>query len=78
MESQLRLSTWPPAGDATKDEELLRQLQTAQRERSEMRGKVDALNDKVSMIMFRRQMLEPTHTAQKSIRDISEIFHWWK
>lgn len=49
LESQLRLSTWPPEGGATKDEELLRQLQTAQRERSELRGKVDALNDKVSM-----------------------------
>lgn len=47
LESQLRLSTWPSEGSATKDEELLRQLQTAQRERSELRGKVDALNDKV-------------------------------
>jgi len=49
LESQLRLSTWPSEGVATKDEELLRQLQTAQRERSEMRGKVDALSDKVSI-----------------------------
>lgn len=49
LQSQLRLSTWPPEGSATKDEELLRQLQTAQRERSELRGKVDALNDKVSL-----------------------------
>lgn len=56
LESQLRLSTWPPESSATKDEELLRQLQIAQRERSEMKGKVDALNDKVSMIMLCRQM----------------------
>lgn len=49
LESQLRLSTWPPEGSTTKDEELLRQLQTVQRERSEMRGKVDALNDKVNV-----------------------------
>jgi len=48
LESQLRLSTWPSEGVVTKDEELLRQLQTAQRERSEMRGRVDALSDKVS------------------------------
>ncbi|XP_024884734.1 uncharacterized protein LOC112462900, partial [Temnothorax curvispinosus] len=47
LESQLRLSTWPPEDGAAKDEELLRQLQTVQRERSEMRGKVAALNDKV-------------------------------
>ena len=56
LESQLRLSTWPPESGATKDEDLLRQLQTAQRERSEMRGKVEALNDKVSMLC--RQMLQ--------------------
>lgn len=49
LESQLRLSTWPPESASIKDEELLRQLQTAQRERSEMRGKVDALTDKVSV-----------------------------
>lgn len=49
LESQLRLSTWPQEGSTSKDDELLRQLQTAQRERSEMRGKIDALNDKVSV-----------------------------
>lgn len=48
LESQLRLASWPPESASNKDEELVRQLHTAQRERSEMRGKVDALNDKVS------------------------------
>lgn len=51
LESQLRLSTtWLPESSETKDEELLRQLRTAQRERSEMRGKLDALNNKVKQL----------------------------
>ncbi|KAL0100440.1 hypothetical protein PUN28_019642 [Cardiocondyla obscurior] len=58
LESQLRLSAWPSEGGATKDEELLRQLQTAQRERSEMRGKVDALNDKIKLLEADKRNLE--------------------
>lgn len=50
LESQLRLVSYPTQEEnINKDEELLRQLQTAQRERSEMRGKVDALSDKVNI-----------------------------
>lgn len=48
LESQLRLSSWPQE-NTNKDDELLRQLQTTQRERSEMRGKVEALHDKVNI-----------------------------
>jgi rootletin len=51
LEAQLRLSSWPPegAGTGNKDEELMRQLQTSQRERMELRGKVESLSDKVNM-----------------------------
>lgn len=52
LESQLRLANWPPESSSNKDEELVRHLHTAQRERSEMRGKVDALNEKVSLRQF--------------------------
>lgn len=48
LEAQLRISNWPHEGTSNKDEEQSRQLQTAQRERSELKGKVDALNEKVS------------------------------
>ncbi|GAB1869589.1 Rootletin [Camponotus japonicus] len=66
LESQLRLSTWPPEGSTTKDEELLRQLQTVQRERSEMRGKVDALNDKVKLLEADKRNLERQIAAGKT------------
>lgn len=49
LESQLRIIAYPQEENTNKDEELLRQLQIAQRERSEMRGKMEALNDKVSI-----------------------------
>lgn len=50
LEAQLRLTKWPQegGGGADKDEDLMRQLQIVQREKSEMRGKLDALNDKVT------------------------------
>jgi len=51
LESQLKLSTsWLPENSETKNEELLRQLRIAERERSEMRVKIDALNNKVKVI----------------------------
>lgn len=50
LESQLRIVAYPTQEEnINKDEELLRQLQIAQRERSEMRGKMEALNDKVNI-----------------------------
>ncbi|XP_012540791.1 rootletin [Monomorium pharaonis] len=58
LESQLRLSTWPSESGVSKDEELLRQLQIAQKERSEMRGRVDALNDKVKLLEADKRNLE--------------------
>lgn len=49
LESQLRLSQWPPDSPTSpRDEELMRQLHTVQRERSELRGKVDNLTTKVT------------------------------
>lgn len=49
LESQLRLAQWPQDSERTthRDEELMRQLSTVQRERSELRGKVDSLSSKV-------------------------------
>lgn len=51
LEAQLRLASWPPerSGTTGKDEELMRQLQTSQRERMELRGKVESLSDKVNL-----------------------------
>ncbi|XP_032664691.1 rootletin isoform X3 [Odontomachus brunneus] len=66
LESQLRLSSWPQEGSPGKDEELLRQLQTAQRERSEMRGKVDALNDKVKLLEADKRNLERQVASAKT------------
>ena len=49
LEAQLRLASWPQETTSNKNDELLRQLHTVQRERSEIRGKVDSLSDKVSI-----------------------------
>lgn len=51
LESQLRLVAYPQEESTNRDEELLRQLQTAQRERSEIRGKAEALNEKVTFMI---------------------------
>lgn len=49
LESQLRLSQWPVESPiSSRDDDLLRQLHSTQRERSELRGKVDSLTNKVS------------------------------
>ena len=49
LESQLRMVVYPQEESVNKGDELLRQLQIVQRERSEMRGKMEALNDKVNI-----------------------------
>ncbi|XP_015432669.1 PREDICTED: LOW QUALITY PROTEIN: rootletin [Dufourea novaeangliae] len=66
LESQLRIVSYPQEDTTNKDEELLRQLQTAQRERSEMRGKVDALNDKVKLLENDKRNLERQLSLVKS------------
>ncbi|KAF7987174.1 hypothetical protein HCN44_011480 [Aphidius gifuensis] len=58
LESQLRLSNWPQEGISNKEEEIVRQLNNAQRDRSEMRSKVDALNDKVRQLECDKRNLE--------------------
>ncbi|XP_065332594.1 rootletin [Cloeon dipterum] len=51
LETQLRLSSWPNNKEvAERDEEALRQLQTAQREKMEYKAKADALIDKVRQL----------------------------
>lgn len=50
LESQLRLAQWPSdgaLGSSHHEDDLMRQLQSVQRERSELRGKVESLNSKV-------------------------------
>lgn len=49
LESQLRLAQWPTDTSlvSSHDEEIMRQLHIVQKERSELRGKVDSLNNKV-------------------------------
>ena len=57
LEAQIRLASWPSENAGTgigsnKDEELMRQLQSSQRERMELRGKVESLSDKVTIVIF--------------------------
>lgn len=54
LESQLRLAQWPSDGTISshQDEELLRQLNAVQRERSELKGKVDSLTTKVNVVVL--------------------------
>ncbi|XP_033338435.2 ciliary rootlet coiled-coil, rootletin isoform X2 [Megalopta genalis] len=66
LESQLRIASFPQEETTNKDEELMRQLQAAQRERSEMRGKVDALGDKVKMLEVDKRNLERQISLAKS------------
>lgn len=50
LESQLRLSQWPADTSVVSshhEEELMRQLHSVQKEKNELRGKVDSLNNKV-------------------------------
>ncbi|CAD6231744.1 GSCOCG00001565001-RA-CDS [Cotesia congregata] len=58
LESQLRLATWPQESPSNKDDEVVRQLHAVQRDRSEMRGKLDALNDKVRLLEVDKRNLE--------------------
>lgn len=50
LESQLRMQQWPSDGTVAnhQEEEILRQLQTTQRERTDLKGKVDSLTNKVN------------------------------
>lgn len=52
LESQLRLSSWPHEERTNKEDELARQVQSYQRERSELKGKLDSLNDKVFILFI--------------------------
>ncbi|XP_063909729.1 rootletin isoform X3 [Zophobas morio] len=60
LESQLRLAQWPADGaiSSHQEEELHRQLQAVQRERSELRGKVDSLNNKVRQVEAEKRNME--------------------
>ncbi|XP_012287068.1 rootletin isoform X2 [Orussus abietinus] len=74
LEAQLRLATnWPQEGSTNKEEELIRQLQSAQREKSELKGKMDTLYDKVKMLESDKQNLErqASSTRPSSIRSKS-------
>lgn len=67
LESQLRIVAYPTQEEnINKDEELLRQLQIAQRERSEMRGKMEALNDKMKLLEADKRNLERQLSLFKS------------
>jgi rootletin len=60
LESQLRLAQWPAdtAIGSHQEEELQRQLQSVQRERNELRGKVDSLNNKVRQLEAEKRSYE--------------------
>lgn len=60
LESQLRLAHWPQESSVPshQDEDILRQLHSVQRERSEMRGKIDSLNLKLRQLETENKNLE--------------------
>lgn len=72
LESQLRLAQWPADGTigSHQEEELNRQLQSIQRERSELRGKVDSLNNKVRQLEAEKRNLERSAAKSSSIPTI--------
>lgn len=59
LESQLRLAQWPADAGITshQEEELRTQLHSIQRERNELKGKVETLNNKVSSC-FRKGIIK--------------------
>lgn len=61
LEAQLRLASWPEGSPAKPDEELMRQLQTSQRERIELKAKVDNLLDKVRQLEMEKRNLERSY-----------------
>ena len=69
LEAQLRLSSWPHEERTNKEEELVRQLQSAQRDRSELKGKVDALNDKVNCQRNSKPKVAITITFSSSLEN---------
>lgn len=60
LESQLRLAQWPQdtAISGHEEEELRTQLHMISRDRNELRGKVDALNNKVRQLEAEKRSLE--------------------
>lgn len=74
LEAQLRLASWPPegAGPSSKDEELMQQLRTSQRERMELRGKVESLSDKVNTI------INSLHISYVSVMKAHSLYLKWK
>lgn len=56
LESQIRMQQWPSDGAViSQEDELIRQLQSTQRERTDLKGKVDSLTNKV--IDYNRRFL---------------------
>ncbi|CAH0399292.1 unnamed protein product [Chilo suppressalis] len=65
LESQLRMTTWD--GKDSSDSELERELHNLQRERSELKAKCDALQDRVSKLEAERRMVtRPSALRSKS------------
>ncbi|CAH1108752.1 unnamed protein product [Psylliodes chrysocephalus] len=60
LESQLRLSQWPSDTGLTShhEEEMKTQLHSVQRERNELRGKIESLNNKVRQMENENRNLE--------------------
>ncbi|KAL0881925.1 hypothetical protein ABMA27_001684 [Loxostege sticticalis] len=64
LESQLRMTTWD--GKESSDSELERELHTLQRERSELKAKVDALQDTVKRLEAERRATATRPSAMRS------------
>lgn len=78
LESQLRLTQWPQDNGSHQEEELIRQLQSVQRERTDLKGKVDSLTNKVfqyniSLLYFTLFNIISCTNLQKRCSDIIGI-----
>lgn len=72
LESQLRLAQWPTDSSVGghQEEELQRQLQNIQRERSELRGKLETLNNKVRQLEAENRNLERAMSKSTGTRTL--------
>nr|CAD7568360.1 unnamed protein product [Timema californicum] len=68
LEAQLRLASWPSEGETHpgREQEIAQQLSTVQRERAELKARVESLADKVRQLEAEKRSMERTVAAGHS------------
>nr|CAD7197849.1 unnamed protein product [Timema douglasi] len=68
LEAQLRLASWPSEGETHpgREQEIAQQLSTVQRERAELKARVESLSDKVRQLEAEKRSMERTVAAGHS------------